>query len=169
MKHKYLKQPGNIVLILLIITGLFLAFGMFTWNGLFGDTEIKKGFSAELLKELQTQYGITIPEEAKFIKGYNTGGTDNFVLICFECPITDNYALENHNEYIRQLLKLDAARYQGSGLNQSDGTDLAAELGGKMDYEITDSNTSYTSIKYKIEGGKMLIRFHGWRPKTTFP
>lgn len=169
MKHKYLKQLGSIVLILFIIVGLFLAVGMWAWNGLFGNTEIKKGFSPELLEALQTQYGITIPEEAKFIKGYNTGGQDNSVLIYFECSVTDNSAAEDHSKYIKQLLKLDAARYQGSVLNQSDDTDLVAELGDEMDYEITDNSISYTSIKYKIEGDKLLIRFHGWRPKTTFP
>lgn len=164
MKHKILIPLGA-----LIIVGLFLVYGLYAWNGLFGETEIKKGFSTELLEGLQTQYGITVPEDAKFIKGYNTGGTDNFVLIHFECPVTDNSAAEDHSKYIKQLLKLDAARYQGSGLNQRDGTDLAAELGGKMDYEIADNSISYTSIKYKIEGSKLLIRFHGWRPKTTFP
>ena len=169
MKHKWLITLGITVVILLVIVGLFLLFCVYAWNGLFGNNEIKKGFSPELSENLQTRYGITIPGEAKFMKGYNTGGQDNFVLLYFECPITESTASENHYEYIKQLLKLDPARYQGSNLNHSDGTDLAAELGGKMDYEILCSDISYTSIKYKIEGRKLLIRFHGWRPHRDFP
>ncbi len=168
MKQKWLISLVCVV-VTLIIAGLFLAAGVYFFNGLFDDTEIKKGFSPELLEELQSRYGITIPEEAKFIKGYNTGGQDNSVLIYFECPVTVQHLSENHNESITQLLKLDPTRYPSSAPAWGSVTGLAAELGGEMDYEMTHSTIAYTSIQYKFTENKLLIRFDGWRPRGTFP
>jgi len=132
-------------------------------------TEIKKGFSPQLLDCLQTQYGITIPEEAEFLKGYNLPGfQDPFVAILFECPIKENaesdYAM---SQYLKQLLKLDDRySFAGADIEQFFGSEWYAELCGKMQWML--QGYGYTYISYNIEPDKLVIRFTGWRPRKTF-
>lgn len=170
MKHKWIIT----VLILLAVIGLFIAYAVYCWNGLFGSTEIKKGFSPQLLEKLQTRYGITIPEEAKFIEGYNTGGPDSSVLIIFECPVDNVSKLDNNKaitDYVKQLLKLDPAMYPAEQASKDSdvytGDGLCDEW-GPMDYELRNKGISYTSLSYRIEEDKLLIRFDGWRPGANF-
>ena len=170
MKHNWLKRIGGTLLMLLVVVGLFFAYATYCWKGLFGDTEIKKGFSPELLENLQTRYGITVPEEAKFIKGYNTGGPDNSVVIFFECPLKDTWRSDNKASiynYMVQLLKLDCTSY-GMSHNSRPRGDWTEDRNAPMDYTLTDNRVAYTEISFNIEADKLIIRFFGWRPGATF-
>ena len=92
MKHK--ASAGIILgfillfLILLLTVGILLiryndtareAFGQF----LFGDTptQIENGFTPELTQMLSEKYGLTIPENAEFIRGYYTTVPTNIVIL----------------------------------------------------------------------------------------
>ena len=98
MKHK--ASAGIILgfillfLILLLTVGILLiryndtareAFGQF----LFGDTptQIENGFTPELTQMLSEKYGLTVPENAEFIRGYYTNAfRDPAVVIEFKLP-----------------------------------------------------------------------------------
>lgn len=171
MKLKWEIGLGVTAFILLIVIVLYIAYGIYCWNGLFGDTEIKKGFSPELLEQLQTRYGITIPEEARFIKGYNTGGPDNYVVFFFECPLKDTWRSDNKTSiynYMVQLLKLDSTRHGMSHNSRSRG-DWTEDRNAPMDYTLTDNRVAHTEISFNIEADKLIIRFRAWRPGATFP
>lgn len=98
MKHK--TSIGIIIgliilfLIVLLIVGILLiqyndtvreAFGRF----LFGDTptQIENGFTPELTQMLSEKYGLAIPENTEFIRGYYTNAfRDPAVIIEFKLP-----------------------------------------------------------------------------------
>jgi len=169
MKLKWEIGLGVTAFILLIVMVLYIAYGIYCWKGLFYNYEIKKGFSPELLEQLQIRYGITIPEEAKFIKGYNIGGPDNSVVIFFECPLKDTWRSDNKTSiynYMVQLLKLDSTRYWTH--NSKSRGDWTEDLDAPMDYTLTDNRVAYTEISFNIEADKLIFRFIGWRPDAIF-
>lgn len=169
MKHKWplILLAGIVVLSLLV--GGFIGYFHWAFRTSFQKTEIKEGFSPELLEELQTQYGITIPEEAQFIKGYNLPGwQDSYVAILFEYPLAQSIAGDSTN-FVRQLLKLDSTRYPGFGSDrkQFHESDWYDELGGTMEFATGDGK--YTTISYTAQQSKIIIRIIGWRPGEEFP
>ena len=152
-----------VIVLLLLLIGTF-AYFRWAFDTSFQKTEIQEGFSATLLEELQTRYGITIPKDAQFIKGYNLPGwRDSFVAILFECPIN------NTSDSLHQLLKLDSNRYPGVGSDtkQFYGSVWYDELGGVMEYATTDNN--FTTISYTVHLDRIRIRVIGWRPSREFP
>lgn len=172
MKRKWLVRLCVALLLLFVIIGLFFACSNWAWNSSFGQTEIKQGFSQQLLNELETRYGITIPEEAQFIKGYNClNMRDNYVSILFECPVSETYEDDDHMAaYMKQLLTL-GTRYSGASKDtpQFIGSEWYEELGGQMEWMLEDESIDYTYISYNIEANKLVIRFTGWRPGAIFP
>ena len=175
MKYKWLETLGIVslilVVLLLILTGAFLAYLKWAFSTSFQNSEIKEGFSPKLLEVLQTRYDITIPEDAQFIKGYNIPGwQDSFVAVLFELPITGTYESGYHmSDYIRQRLNL-GTRYPGPAKDEEQflGSEWYDELGGQMEWMLDDSSHGFTYISYNIESDKLVIRFIGWRPGATF-
>jgi hypothetical protein len=171
MKHKWILNAGIALLAIVLAVGLLLACVDACIIGLLElserKTEIKQGFSPELLICLQTRFGITIPEEAQFLEGYNMPGfQDPSVDILFELPISNMHETDDHMfNYLHRVLKL-GHRYSGPERADSYRDD---ELGGQMEWELRDQTRYYTYISYRIEANKLVIRFQGWRPGTTFP
>lgn len=171
MKHKWLITLCILVILPLILAGAFLTYLKWAFNTSFQPSEIAEGFSLELLEVLQNRYGITIPEDAQFIKGYNLPGwRDSYMAVLFELPITGTYKSGYHmSDYIRQRLNL-GTRYPGPGKDakQFFGSAWYDELGGQMEWMLKDSSTGCSYISYNIESDKLVIRFIGWRPGAIF-
>ena len=171
MKRKWLAILCVALVILLVAIGLYLGLCYKLWNTSVEPTEIQQGFSQELLNALESRYGITIPEEAQFIKGYNClDMRDSYVSILFECPVSETYEDDDHMAaYMKQLLTL-GTRYSGASKDTSQfiGSEWYEELGGQMEWMLEDESLDYTYISYNIEANKLVIRFIGWRPGATF-
>lgn len=175
MKLKWLETLGVLSLILVVLLVLLILLGgaylRWAFTTSYPPEEIKAGFSPELLETLQTQYGITIPEQAQFIKGYNLPNwRDSYVAILFayptEQPIEDD--IQRISDSVRQLLKLDSTRYPGFGndIKAFSGSDWYDELGGVMDHATRDNKS--TTISCTVQPDKILIRVIGWRPGANF-
>ena len=179
MKHKCLEILGIIFLILLalslVLLLLFYAFSAYVHWGMRQPspvTEIKGGFSQELLDALQSQCDIAIPENAKFIKGYNfTTWQEVYVAILFECPIDGTeqpgettptlvrYLMdvgsrcpEDCQDFVLELVENRAQLYE--------------EIGGKMEWE---SGKGKATIHFDKYPDKLVIRllFNSW--EGSFP
>ncbi len=169
MKSK--KIMIGIAIALLIITVFFVLVyvGLYWAFNSDPSTKIKEGFSDELLYSLKAEYGVTIPEDAVFIEGVNTNGwQDPYVIVLFELPYAENAALGDHDAFIHSALSLNREQYGNSAVYSivSEGFE---DLGGKMQYEIDFTGKSFTSISYKIEENKIIVRFLGWRPGHNYP
>ncbi len=150
----------GIVSVFLILAVLY---GVISFLCLFGSpSEIKDGFSQELVDTLQNQYSVTVPDGAEFINGYNASGREGYLIIFFEC--------ESEDFSIYKALSIDDDTYENV-------TSLTAEhkyrsdsfnLGGEMHYTLKHKSIDFTSIEYRITDGKLQIRFIGYRPDNIF-
>ena len=102
----------TICLISLMIV-VFLGVGVVGFLGLAGGEMAIDGFSDTLIDGLYEQYGITVPEDAKFIKGlYSRTMNESYLAVLFECPLND--AGEDLSKYVYGLLKLDKKGYRSA-------------------------------------------------------
>lgn len=167
MKHK-----GAIIAILLCVAflGLSVAIvkGVTAWMFQDPTTEIKKGFSPELIQELKEHYGITVPANAVFIKGYNTNARDPEIIVWFECQI-DELPEGEGGDLVCRLLELEEDSYSSQAWRaEKHSNELYNEM-GEFDYQINYKKKSDTYINYKFDQGKIIIRFVGWKPPLQFP
>ena len=138
---------------------------------LFGSpTEIKKGFSPKLLEQLETHYQISIPDNAVFIKGFNTNAfRDPSVLILFECPITEELR-QAKDDCIFAALGLDEAYWSlpGRADDMSPG-EWADAMGGPWERQVEHKTEPYTYIRYSDSGDTLTVFFDGHHPHMAFP
>lgn len=172
MKYNRLTGLRLALLTTLIMISLLFACGCEVWDSSFEPTQIEQGFSPELLDKLKSHYGISIPEQAQFIKGYNCPGfRDSFVAVQFAFPISgDPREDDNMASYLHQLLQL-GTRYgtvARKDVPQFTGAAWYAELGGQMQWMLDDKTLDYTHISYNIEADRLVVRFVGWRPGASF-
>lgn len=170
-KHIILLVAAAVILVPLLMWGIIATvFG----GWLFGDTctEIKKGFSDELLSVLDTQYQITIPDDAVFIKGINTNAfRDPMVVVLFEIPVEPYKKLSDPDRlcnYVIQKLHLDQELYTSGGADHEIKADWYEEMGGLFDYSITNRHNSFTFLSFELHDDRVLIRFVGHHPGATF-
>ena len=142
---------------------------------LFGDapTEIEGGFSDELLLCLKEQYGIAIPEDAVFVKGYNTNAfRDPSLIVLFrfslETVIKDDFQLA---QYVHNLLSLAEETYSSS--SASDYEFLTEEkwyeeCGGEMQHGFINKEMPFTWISYEVIEDEVYIRIIGHHPRGSF-
>jgi len=160
-----------VVVLLLLLTPACTAETLGNW--IFNDTptEIQNGFRSELLSTLSEQYQISIPDDAKFIKGLNTNSfRDPSVVVLFECPVeTDaQSSKDNGCSYVFRLLKLNDFIYTFGGVDEEIAADFYDDMGGKMDHKIDRKGEPFTFISYSFEDERVLIRFVGRHPNATF-
>ncbi len=172
MKRKTVFDLIIIVLsVILLAVGAFVLFSHLMFDNTASPTEIKKGFSPKLLSDLKDRYGITIPKEASFIKGYNDNDfREGNCYILFECPADESVRDEETAAYIIRLLGLDSTRYSYS----HNDIDLHTkpwfdEADGQLDHMLIYNDRPFTYISYSFKKDKVLIRFKGWRPRYSFP
>lgn len=158
-----------VLLILLSVTALWIIGA--GWHSQGNPIEIKDGFSAELRNALETNYEITIPDDAVFVKGFCTNALREPVLvILFELPLDANQMLEDEDTYIYicQQLKLDPSRYTYSYYDEEIVADWYEEMGGKLNHKIDDGKNPFTFLSYSLCEDKITIRFFGNNPGLTF-
>lgn len=169
MKHK-----GAIIAILLCVAflGLSVAIvkGVTAWMFQDPTTEIKKGFSPELIQELKEHYGITVPANAVFIKGYNTNARDPEIIVWFECQI--DKLPENKNdkgdEIVQELLLIEKDSYSLGGRAEPIG-EIYKEMGEEFAHTLVCNKEYDTYIDYTFDQDKIFIRFIGGHPHVELP
>ena len=133
-------------------------------------TEIRGGFSDELREVMETKYGVTIPDDAVFVKGLNTNAwQDPGVVVLFTCPMPAGGEGELAAfPYIERHLKLTAGWSESA---RTDGAfsveDWIEETGGQMPNRI-DCSDGFSHIAWRAEGNVLTLRFFGFRPGKTF-
>ena len=136
-------------------------------------TEIKSGFSPELLNAMKERYQITIPDDAVFIKGIVTDGfREGFVVFLFELPMETELSPDDCcgvSDYVSQKLNLDESQY---GRGYDDGEELwwadwDEDFVCKYDYSI-ESHIDFTSLSFSVQEDRIIFRFVGWRPGGAF-
>ena len=113
MANEMKRKVFGCLITVVVVIALFMGASVWMADSFFNadDQEIKEGFSTELVDGLKSQYGITIPEKANFIKGYTSIGQDSCVAVLFECPL-DHFIIDSElDSYIINLLKLDKDTY----------------------------------------------------------
>ncbi len=158
------------VAVLLIVAFIFWAmFGFWLYDP---SGEIEKGFSPELIEEMENRYGISVPKNAVFLDGYNLyHPQDSFVVVYFEVPSEDfkNKDKLSENIYIRNLLSLDYNWSFDGAAGMVSHYEWFEKMGGEMENSLTKKDTSYTSLEYSFENDMLVLRFMGWRPTQIFP
>jgi len=160
------------VSVLLFTVGAFVLLSHLMFDSTAAPTEIKEGFSPKLISNLKDRYGITIPKEASFIKGYNDNDfREGSCCILFECPADGSVGEEEETaESVIRLLGLNNMRYSYS----RDDIVLHTkpwfeEADGQLDHMLIYKDRPFTYISYSFKKDKVLIRFKGWRPGYSFP
>ena len=158
------------VAVLLVVACVFWAmFGFWLYDP---SGEIENGFSPELIEEMKIRYGITVPENAVFLSGYNLyHPQDSFVVVYFEVPFDTlkNKDKLSENIYIRNLLSIDEKWCFGGTGGMVFHYEWFEKMGGEMENSLTKKDTSYTSLEYSFENDKLILRLIGWRPTQMFP
>lgn len=163
-------MKNKIILIVLILLTVLLSTGVLLYQ-MFGfwlidaSTPIEKGFTTELVDYLKDDYGITIPENAKFLSGENNmkNPQENFIEVFFECPLElDEYTDTQLRDYVFETLKLSSKDFGGLNSSSSSIEDLGFEKG------FSHQKHSFTSIYYRVVGDKIEFAFVGYRPSETF-
>ena len=166
----YLKQQWTVIAALIALSALLCgcqAIG----DWVFGDSfPIRDGFSDDLREVLQTKYGVTIPDDAVFVKGLNTNAwLDPGVVVLFTCPMPAGGEGELAAfPYLERHLGLtdawsESARTDGAFSNEG----WLEGMGGRMPNRI-DYQDGFSHIAWKAEGETILIRFFGFRPGRSF-
>lgn len=166
------KVFGCLITVVVVIV-LFMGVSVWMADSFFNadDQEIKEGFSTELVDGLKSRYGITIPDGAKFIKGYNVIFREPAVLVLFEYPLSSHITESDLGEYVFDLLKLDDEMwYRGAGKDKFYVGDGFEGMGDRsLDWAITHLSEQFTAIEFSQEDGRLLIRINADSPHTAFP
>ena len=154
----------TICLISLMIV-VFLGIGIVGFLGLAGGEMAIDGFSDTLIDGLYEQYGITVPEDAKFIKGlYSRTMNESRVVVLFECPLND--AGEDLSKYVYGILKLDKKGYRSVSRHYAEiKADWFEDMGGHFEYGFDHVHDLFDHISFSVKDDKLLIRFIGYRPR----
>ncbi len=182
LKRKTLKISA-ISIVLLSAVALSVTFYTFykgiceIANLMFSDetTEIKEGFTPELLDTLEKQYGITVPENSVFLKGYNANAFQDYshVVVVFECPLHnfDNESMSLSDcmsiDYISQLLSLNEKDYV-SAIEKERHENLLGDRYGRLGHCVKNTKKGDTTVSYMLSDGKMLVKIVGDYPNRRF-
>ncbi len=152
----------TICLICITIVGI-LGFCAVSFLGFATERMVIDGFSDALTDGLYEQYGITIPEDAKFIKGlYSRVMNESRVVVLFECPLND--AGEDLSKYVYGILKLDKKGYRSVSRHYAEiKADWFEDMGGHFEYGF--DHDLFDHISFSVKDDKLLIRFIGYRPR----
>lgn len=137
---------------------------------LFGSpTEIKKGFSSEMLTGLRSRYDLSVPDNAVFIKGFNTNSfQDPSVVILFTCPMMEENPSDLY-DYVFRALKLDEESWKPFGRNNSETEEWFEAVGGRLEWEIAHQTERFTHIQFSVCEDALTVRLVGWRPGAQYP
>ncbi len=162
-----------VIIIVVTITSCVTVAALNGWVFFDTPTEIRGGFSPELIRFLNTKYHISIPEKANFIKGVNTNSfRDPMVVIMFECAIDDLVPAEYDSgygySYVFQALNLNESTYTFGGVDEEVKADWYDDFGGTLDYRIVCKDDPHTFISYSLSNDTLIVRFIGRHPGATF-
>lgn len=166
MKHAMCRGLAVIAIVISILTCFAIVLS-YMWTPA-APTEIS-GFSPELIESLNTKYQISIPENAKFIKGiYTNAFRDPGIVIMFEFPNDDlNFLtadLQDVIDCLYRTLNLDGSIYGYGGVDQEMKVDWYDDFGGSLDYIIENKNDPHTVISFSLSKDTFLVRFVGRHP-----
>ena len=155
----------TICLISITIVGI-LGFCAVCFLGFATEKMVIDGFSDALTDGLYEQYGITVPEDAKFIKGlYSRVMNESRVVVLFECPLND--AGEDLSKYVYGIMKLDKKGYRSASREYAEiAADWFEDMGGHFEYGF--DHDLFDHISFSVKDDKLLIRFIGSRPDFPF-
>ncbi len=154
----------TICLICITIVGI-LGFCVVSFLGFATERMVIDGFSDALTDGLYEQYGITVPEDAKFIKGlYSRVMNESRVVVLFECPLND--ADEDLSKYVYEIMKLDKKGYISASREYAEiAADWFEEMGGHLEYGF---NSKFSYISFARKDDAIIVRFVGYRPEFSF-
>lgn len=175
MKHKKVVIALIIILAVILAAVLLRPIVRRMVEKALAPTEITEGFTDELLDCLKDQYGITIPSDARFVKGYNGGNMqDACIVVVFACPL-DNYPLDNYKvsgrkaDFVREVLQLGEQTYPGiGGAPEQKYGDIFDSTDYQFSGELKNTEVPFTSLEYKITEEELVVRLIGWRCRQTF-
>ena len=146
----------------------FVLYMRFVWLG-DHSTEIQEGFSVELIEHLQSKHQLSVPDNAVFVKGINTGGLrEHTLILVFELPLAgENLSEETDwDAYVFRALELDDEQWR-SAAKSSIAWDRLEEFGGELDRQI--DKDFYTFIQYSVRDDAVFLRLWDGRPGEAFP
>lgn len=131
-------------------------------------TEIKKGFSDELREELESHYHIRVPDDAVFIKGYNTNAfRDPSVFVVFTCSVTREMR-QSRDPYIFAALGLEDTNWTRPGDAEPFSDEWMNAMGGPWEKKIEHKTVAYTYVYYSLCGDTLTVFVNGHHPRTHF-
>lgn len=132
LQKRILYTVGRTVLLLWAFALILPLAGCF-----FGQpTEIKKGFSAELVDRLKTHFGVTVPDGAVFEKGLCTNSfRDPIFVIIFTVPLKGGVTPDpiRPHQVVFDLLSLGGDWFDKNG---DPGGDVSLSIEGYDDFCI---------------------------------
>ena len=170
MKHKiFLIVSGILLGVLLVFVALF-GIGKEKNDA---PIEIKNGFSPELLNAMKERYQITIPDDAVFIRGFNTNSfRDPCVVFLFELPMETELSpddCDGVSDYVFQRLNIDESHYDSAGRGKQHYLNNENEdLTRIYDYDIKRKHEGFTFLSFSVETDRIIFRFVGWHPSGVF-
>ena len=137
--------------------------------GLIGEDEIKSGFTDELICTLDEKYGITIPDDAEFVVGYNTGRmTENYVDVMLKLPdYGGGLSAKGQELIVRSKLKLDSDWCAEDFISPFDN-ECTKKLGGQIDGRLNNENKTFSCIDFALKEDGLYVIIHGYRPGRIF-
>lgn len=151
-----------------VLFACFVLYMRFVWLG-DHSTEIKKGFSVELIEHLQSNHQLSVPDNAVFVKGINTGGLrEHTLILVFELPLAgENLSEETDwDAYVFRALGLEDEQWRPAAKTPI-AWDRLEEFGGELDQQI--EKDFYTFLQYSVRDDAVILRLWDGRPGETFP
>ena len=174
MKHKIFLIVSGILLGVLLVSVFCMVDREKVGEWFFGTpTEIKSGFSPELLNAMKERYQITIPDDAVFIRGFNTNSfRDPCVVFLFELPMETELSpddCDGVSDYVFQRLNIDESHYDSAGRGKQHYLNNENEdLTRIYDYDIKRKHEGFTFLSFSVETDRIIFRFVGWHPSGVF-
>ena len=159
MKCKIKKSTKSLIIFLIVYLVVSAAVAVYYYNAAGRDRIIINGFDEPLCTMLFDEYSVTIPEDAKFIKGKHTGFQDHCITMFFKIP-TNGKAV---SEVICPMLDENV---WSIGMNKDPDAELDSYSQMVMEYSQISNGKAHTSIKHTDvkDDGYVYVMFSGWRP-----
>ncbi len=137
-------------------------------------TEIKEGFSPNIVRELEKYCGIIIPEDAEFIKGIHINARDPAAVYVFSCPADyDEFNEDDGYQCVTKLLGLNKDQWSSFPMRNKDSFSddhqefikrFSYDFGGELDFELDYKIKDFVTLRYEYsqEDNKIIFRLYIW-------
>lgn len=161
MKQKIIVIVSVLVffLLLILLIGFLLNIGFHALLDLLFTTDIKDGFTEDLVNELRQDWGVSIPADAEFIYGKRYSGEDYSTVIGFYVPCPPETA--DPAVFVQNTLLLQPEAWTPDTPSRSNAYSPAEKLPDLVGGFCLHSETVCEWIDYSDPtNGKLYIRLN---------